>query len=372
MSMIPFNLPHLAGNENRYVAEAVASCRLSGNGRFTHRCQEFLQDRYGFGKCLLTSSCTDALEMAAILCDLKPGDEVIMPSYTFVSTALAFVRAGAQIVFADSMSTNPCIDAEQVEALVTPRTRVIVPVHYAGIACDMDRIMDIAGRHGLIVVEDAAQAIDSCHKGRALGSMGHMAAFSFHETKNISCGEGGCLAVNDPGLVRRAEIIWEKGTDRAAFERNEVDRYTWRDLGSSFLPSEITAAFLWAQLEELETIQRRRRLLWNRYHESLAPYDGTSFTVPHIPPYATGNGHIYYVVCNSARARADLNARLNGKGIEAVTHYVPLHSSPFYSSRHGSRPLPECDRYADCLLRLPLFNDMTLQQVDEVVNAVIG
>lgn len=262
---IPFNKPYLTGREAHYMYQAVMKGKLSGNGEFTKRCQSFFEERYGFKKCLLTTSCTDALEMAAILCDIQPGDEVIVPSYTFVSSALAFVREGAKIVFADSMERNPNIDAEKIEALITPKTKVIVPVHYAGVACDMDKIMEIANKYNLIVVEDAAQAIDSYYKGRPLGSIGHLSAFSFHETKNIIAGEGGMLAINDERFIRRAEIIWEKGTNRAEFFRGEVNKYGWVDTGSSFLPSEVVAAFLWAQLEELDNIQNRRKLLWNRY-----------------------------------------------------------------------------------------------------------
>ena len=270
--MIGFNVPHLTGNEMCYIETAVRqNVQLSGNGPFTKKCQRFFEDKYGFKKCLLTTSCTDALEMCTMLCDIQPGDEVIVPSYTFVSSALAFVRAGAKIVFANSMRRNPNIDAETIEALITPKTKVIVPVHYAGVACDMDRIMEIAGCHNLIVVEDAAQAIDSYYKGRPLGTIGHLSAFSFHETKNIISGEGGMLGINDERFIRRAEIIWEKGTNRAEFFRGEVNKYGWCDVGSSFLPSEVVAAFLWAQLEELENIQNKRKRLWNKYYELLAP-----------------------------------------------------------------------------------------------------
>ena len=272
--MIPFNKPHMTGKETEYIRQAVASGKISGNGEYTKKCQNFFETRYGFGKCLLTTSCTDALEMAAILTDVGPGDEVIVPSYTFVSTALAFVRQGAKIVFCDSCAEDPNLDPAEVEKLVTSRTRVIVPVHYAGAACDMDAIMDIASRHGLLVVEDAAQAVDSFHIGRdgrrrPLGSIGHMACFSFHETKNIISGEGGMLVINDSRFVKRAEVIWEKGTNRAEFFRGEVNKYGWKDIGSSFLPSEVVAAFLWAQLENLDEIQRRRLDVWNKYANAL-------------------------------------------------------------------------------------------------------
>lgn len=359
--MIDFNRPHMTGNELEYIRQAVEeNKRISGNGVFTKRCQHFLEDRYGFKKCLLTTSCTDALEMAAILCCIQPGDEVIVPSYTFVSSALAFVRAGAKIVFADSMVRNPNIDAEKIEELITPKTKAIVPVHYAGVACDMDKIMDIAERHNLLVVEDAAQAIDSYYKGRPLGSIGHLAAFSFHETKNIISGEGGMLVINDERFIRRAEIIWEKGTNRAEFFRGEVNKYGWCDTGSSFLPSEIIAAFLWAQLEQLDTIQGKRKSLWDQYYNLLKPLaDNGLFRLPDVPDYATNNAHMFYLVCNSIEERTALIKKLKENDIQAVFHYLSLHSSPYYLDKHDGRELPNCDRYADCLVRLPLFFDLT-------------
>lgn len=370
---IDFNRPHLTGKEAHYMYEAVSKGKLSGNGEFTKRCQAFLEERYGFKKCLLTTSCTDALEMCALLCDIQPGDEVIVPSYTFVSSALAFVRAGAKIVFADSMRRNPNLDAEQIEALITPRTKVIVPVHYAGVACDMDRIMEIADKHKLLVVEDAAQAIDSYYKGRPLGSIGHLAAFSFHETKNIISGEGGALCINDERFIRRAEILWEKGTNRAEFFRGEVNKYGWVDIGSSFLPSEVIAAFLWAQLERMDVIQAKRKALWERYFELLKPLaDEGRFTLPDLPEYATNNAHMFYLVCHSLEERSALIQRLKDNGILAVFHYLSLHSSPYYTPRHDGRELPECDRYADCLVRLPLYYDLELSQVDEICSVIKG
>ncbi len=370
---IDFNRPHLTGKEAHYMYEAVSKGKLSGNGEFTKRCQAFLEERYGFRKCLLTTSCTDALEMCALLCDIQPGDEVIVPSYTFVSSALAFVRAGAKIVFADSMRRNPNLDAEQIEALITPRTKVIVPVHYAGVACDMDRIMEIADKHKLLVVEDAAQAIDSYYKGRPLGSIGHLAAFSFHETKNIISGEGGALCINDERFIRRAEILWEKGTNRAEFFRGEVNKYGWVDIGSSFLPSEVIAAFLWAQLERMDVIQAKRKALWERYFELLKPLaDEGRFTLPDLPEYATNNAHMFYLVCHSLEERSALIQRLKDNGILAVFHYLSLHSSPYYTPRHDGRELPECDRYADCLVRLPLYYDLELSQVDEICSVIKG
>ena len=368
---IPFNKPYLTGREAHYMYQAVMKGKLSGNGEFTKRCQSFFEERYGFKKCLLTTSCTDALEMAAILCDIQPGDEVIVPSYTFVSSALAFVREGAKIVFADSMERNPNIDAEKIEALITPKTKVIVPVHYAGVACDMDKIMEIANKYNLIVVEDAAQAIDSYYKGRPLGGLGHLSAFSFHETKNIIAGEGGMLAINDERFIRRAEIIWEKGTNRAEFFRGEVNKYGWVDTGSSFLPSEVIAAFLWAQLEELDNIQNRRKLLWNKYYELLKPLaEKGMFTLPNVPEYATNNAHMFYLICNNLEERTALIKKLKENGILAVFHYLSLHSSEYYKDKHDGRDLLNCDRYADCLVRLPLFYELREEDVEEIVNII--
>lgn len=368
--------------------EAVFAGKLSGNGKFTKACQAWFEQRYGFRKCLLTSSGTDALEMCAMLCDLKPGDEVIVPSYTFVSTALAFLREGAKVVFADSMKRNPNLDAESLETLITPRTRVIVPVHYAGVACDMDAIMAVAKKHNLLVVEDAAQAIDSYYQSSnpltpnpltPLGGIGHLAAFSFHETKNITAGgEGGLLVVNDERFVRRAEIIWEKGTNRAEFFRGEVNKYGWVDMGSSFLPAEINAAFLWAQLENLDEIQAKRKALWNCYYERLSLLGENlrkeagvaPFTLPDIPDYATNNAHMFYLVLPSLEARTALLAYLKEHEVYAVFHYLSLHSSPYYHDKHDGRALPECDRYADCLVRLPLFYDLQMEDVNHICDLI--
>ena len=379
--MIDFNRPTLTGKEAHYMYQAVYNGKLSGNGMFTKRCQAWFEERYGFRKCLLTTSGTDALEMCAMLCDLQPGDEVIIPSYTFVSTALAFLREGAKVVFADSMKRNPNLDAETLEALITPRTKVIVPVHYAGVACDMDAIMTIADKHHLLVVEDAAQAIDSYYKSQIinhksqilpLGSFGHLAAFSFHETKNITAGgEGGLLVVNDERFIRRAEIIWEKGTNRAEFFRGEVNKYGWVDMGSSFLPSEVNAAFLWAQLEKIDAIQHKRKYIWETYQKRLKPLaDKGCFSLPDIPDYATNNAHMFYLVLPSLEARTALIKYLKENGVGAVFHYLSLHSSEFYKSRHDGRQLPECDRYADCLVRLPLFYDLTIEQVNTICDLI--
>lgn len=369
---IPFNKPFLTGKEAHYMYQAVYTGKLSGNGVFTKKCQQFFEEKYGFKKSILTTSGTDALEMAAILCDVKPGHEVIVPSYTFVSSALAFVRQGARIIFADSSANNPNIDAEKIEALITDKTKVIVPVHYAGVACDMDKIMDIANRHNLFVVEDAAQAIDSYYKGRPLGGIGHFGCFSFHETKNVTAGgEGGMLCVNDERFIRRAEIIWEKGTNRAEFFRGEVNKYGWVDTGSSFLPSEINSAFLWAQLESLDEIQSKRKLLWETYYKNLKPLaDIGIFSIPDIPAYATNNAHMFYLVCNSLNERTALITNLKNHGAGAVFHYLSLHSSPYYHDKHDGRDLPCCDKYADCLVRLPMYFELTTAQVEEICDAI--
>lgn len=357
--MIPFNKPYLTGKETLYIEQAVQSGKISGNGLFTQRCQTYFEERYGFRKCLLTTSCTDALEMAAILCNIQPGDEVIIPSFTFVSTALAFVRQGATIIFADSYVDNPNIDAAKIESLITTRTKVIVPVHYAGIACDMDKIMKLSSKYNLLVVEDAAQAIDSFYKNRPLGSIGHLAAFSFHETKNIISGEGGMLIINDKRFIHRAEIIWEKGTNRAEFFRGEVNKYGWVDTGSSFLPSEIIAAFLYAQIENLDRIQNKRKEHWNYYHEKLTPLaDKGMFKLPVIPEFATNNAHMFYLICNNTEERTALIRKLKEHGVLAVFHYLSLHSSDFYALKHDGRELPNCDMFADRLVRLPMFYEL--------------
>ena len=366
---IHFNVPHMTGRETEYIVNAVKSGKISGNGVYTKKCQSFFEERYGFKKALLTTSCTDALEMAAILSNVGPGDEVIIPSYTFVSTALAFVRQGAKIVFADSHEAEPNIDVSKIEALVTTKTKVIVPVHYAGVACDMDVIMDIAQRHNLLVVEDAAQAIDSFYVGRdgvrrPLGSIGHFGCFSFHETKNVISGEGGLLAINDERFVSRAEIIWEKGTNRSQFFRGEVNKYGWVDTGSSFLPSEIVAAFLWAQLEHLDEIQAKRVEHWTKYREAIAPMaENLGCKLPFIPEYATNNAHMFYLVFENLARRSDFIAFMKSRSILTVFHYLSLHASPFYAPKHDGRPLPQSDRYSDCLVRLPMFYDLPIKDV---------
>ncbi|HOF90497.1 MAG: dTDP-4-amino-4,6-dideoxygalactose transaminase [Rikenellaceae bacterium] len=374
--MIPFNKPYLTGKEAHYMYDAVNSGKLSGNGKYTKMCHAFFQDKFGFKKCLLTTSCTDALEMAALLINIQPEDEVIMPSYTFVSTANAFVLRGAKIVFADSRKDHPGIDEEAIEGLITPKTRAIVPVHYAGVACDMDRIMELANRYSLFVVEDAAQAIDSYYTGKngvkkPLGSIGHLAAFSFHETKNIISGEGGMLVINDEQFAKRAEILWEKGTNRAAFFRGEVDKYGWVDIGSSFLPSEIIAAFLYAQLEHLEQIQQKRRDIWNYYNDKLGQWASENdIDLPFIPDFATNNGHLFYMVCKNLEQRTQIVEKLKTNGILSVFHYLSLHQSQFYRNKHTGSDLPQSNRYSDCLLRLPLFFELSTSDITRVCDVL--
>jgi dTDP-4-amino-4,6-dideoxygalactose transaminase len=368
--MILFNKPYYSGKELAYLEQVCHSTTMSGNGDFTKQCHRFFEERYGFRKCLLTTSGTDALEMCAMLCRLQPGDEVIVPSYTFVSTALAFLREGARVVFADSGPDHPDITAETIRPLVTPRTKVIVVVHYAGVACDMDPIMALAREHGLLVVEDAAQAIDAFYKGRPLGGIGHLGAFSFHESKNIHCGEGGMLVVNDDRFVRRSEILWEKGTNRAEFYRGMVNKYGWCDMGSSFLPSEFNAAYLWSQLEQLDDIQHKRLQIWTWYHEALADLPASRVKLPVIPDYATNNAHMFYLVCASLEERTRLIAYLKERGVQATFHYLPLHASAYYHDQHDGRPLPACDHFGDCLVRLPLYYELTEAEVNHIAEAV--
>ena len=369
--MIPFNKPYFTGKELHYIHQAIKSGKISGNGIFTQKCHRFFEKKYGFNKVLLTTSCTDALEMAALLIDIQPGDEVIIPSYTFVSTANAFVLRGAKVVFADSKEESPHLDVNSIESLLSPKTKAIVPVHYGGIACDMDRIMELAEIHDLFVIEDAAHAIEGFYKGKPLGSIGHLSAFSFHETKNVISGEGGLLVVNDKRFEKRAEIIWEKGTNRAEFFRGEVDKYGWVDVGSSFLPSEITAAFLFAQLENMSWIQEKRKKIWEQYHISLKPLEDLGLLrLPKIPDYATKNGHLFYIICRNLAERDGLLSHLLAKDILAVFHYLSLHTSPFYRDRHDGRKLPWSDLYSQTLIRLPLFYELSDKQVKYIIQCV--
>ncbi len=368
---IGFNKPYLTGKETEYIQEAVLTGKISGNGLFTKKCHTFFQERYGFPKVLLTTSCTDALEMAAILIDIQSGDEVIMPSYTFVSTSNAFILRGAKIVFVDSQEGHPNMDADKIESLITPKTKAIVVVHYAGVACEMDKICEIARKHNIYVIEDAAQAIDSFYKNRPLGSIGHLAAFSFHETKNIISGEGGMLVINDKQFEDRSEIIWEKGTNRSAFFRGEIDKYGWVDIGSSFLPSDIIAAFLFAQLENIEDIQKKRKRIWNYYEQELKPLSKNgNFLTPTIPDFATNNAHMFYLVCKDLDSRNKLIRSLKRDRINAVFHYLSLHKSAFYASKHDNRTLHNADKFTDCLVRLPLYYELEEGNQEQIINAI--
>ncbi len=370
---IPFNKPYLSGNELQYIKQSVESGKISGDGEFTKRCHAFFEKTYGFKKALLTTSCTDALEMSALLLDLQPGDEIIAPAYTFVSTVNAFVLRGAKIIFADSLDNQPNIDTNKIESLITSRTKAIVVVHYAGVAVDMDAVMAIAKKHNIAVIEDAAQAIDSFYKGKPLGSIGVMGAFSFHETKNIIAGEGGLLTINDEKYVHRAEIIREKGTNRSQFFRGEVDKYGWVDVGSSFLPSDIIAAYLFAQLENLKQIQAQRLAIWHRYEVGLADLATKGLIqTPVMPDYATNNAHMFYIVCRNLNERSALIAHLKSKGILAVFHYLSLQTSPFYADKHDGRPMPNSDKFTDCLLRLPLYYELSEQHQQYIIDEING
>jgi dTDP-4-amino-4,6-dideoxygalactose transaminase len=369
--MIGFNKPYFTGKELEYILEAVRREKISGNGHFTRLCQNFIEKRYNIPKVLLTTSCTDALEMIALLLEIKDGDEVIVPSYTFVSTANAFVLRGAKIIFADSSETNPNIDADRIEHLITSKTKAIVLVHYAGFSCDMYRVMKIAAEHNLFVIEDAAQAIESTYNGKPLGTFGQLACFSFHETKNIISGEGGALLINDPAFIRRAEIIWEKGTNRSAFFRGETDKYGWIDVGSSFLPSEIIAAFLWAQLEKIEEIQAKRHFLWRTYYNSLKHLEerGT-ISLPNVPQFNQHNAHIFYLLCRSENEKNKLLSYLNENGVNAIFHYLPLHKSKFYSAIYEGEELVRCDLFAGTLLRLPLYFELDIEQINFITDKI--
>lgn len=372
MTKIPFNKPYMTGKELHYIAEAKFGNMLAGDGPFTKRCHNWIEEKTGCAKALLTHSCTAALEMTALLLDIQPGDEVIMPSYTFVSTANAFVLRGGVPVFVDIREDTLNLDERLIEAAITPRTKVIVPVHYAGVACEMDTIMEIAGRRGLKVVEDAAQGVMSSYKGRALGSIGDLGAFSFHETKNVISGEGGALLVNDPELALRAEIIREKGTDRSRFFRGEVDKYTWQEVGSSFLPGELIAAFLWAQLEEAQAITARRMASWKHYHAELAPLEAKRvLRRPVIPEGCEHNAHMYYVLLAPEVNRQAVLSELKRNEIYSVFHYVPLHSSPAgqrYGRVHGTMDVT--NRQSECLVRLPLWVGLTEAQQAKVVGVL--
>jgi len=369
---VPFNKPYMTGKELWYISQAHASGHLAGDGQFTKKCSAWLEQRIGSQKALLTHSCTAALEMAAILADVQPGDEVIMPSYTFVSTANAFVLRGATPVFVDIRPDTLNIDETKIEEAITPRTKVIVPVHYAGVSCEMDTIMDIARRHGLIVIEDAAQGIMSTYKGRPLGSIGHMAALSFHETKNIISGEGGALLINDPRFVERAEMIREKGTNRSQFFRGQVDKYTWVDIGSSYLPGEIVAAFLWAQMEEADAINKRRLDLWANYHQWFANLEkAEKVRRPAVPRECVHNAHMYYLLLPSLELRTAFIQRLKAKGVYTVFHYIPLHSSPRGQTvGRAVGEMTNTNNTGERLVRLPMWLGLEEQHADVIAEVV--
>ncbi len=369
--MLGFNKPYLTGRELDYIRDAVDREKLSGNGYYTQQCHSFFEKRYGFKKALLTQSCTDALEMAALLLDVGSEDEIILPSFTFVSTANAFVLRGARLIFADCEKDTPNMDMEHVGQLITERTKAVVVVHYAGVSCNMAPLLKLAEKHNIFIVEDAAQAIDSFYGKRALGSIGHLACFSFHETKNIISGEGGMLVINDDRFARRAEVLWEKGTNRSAFLRGEVDKYSWIDVGSSFLPSEMTAAFLWAQLEELDNIQKRRLAVWELYQKGLELLSREGkLRLPFIPEYASNNAHMFYIVAQSGEERDALMAFLKMEDIQAIFHYIPLHSSPFFEKKYTGRPLTRTREFSDCILRLPFYTGLSAADVKRVINCI--
>lgn len=375
----PYSKAYLTGKEAEYVNACLANGRLSGNGTYTQRCEQFFRDRFGFHAALMTPSCTDALEMAALLLDLTPGDEVIMPSFTFVSTASAFALRGAKIIFADSDLLTGNIDVAALSSLITPKTKAIVVVHYAGVACDMTALAALVKQHQLYLVEDCAHAIDATYDEQPLGSFGDLATFSFHETKNIICGEGGMLVINNPAMLAPAEIIREKGTDRQAFLRGEVDKYTWRSLGSSFLAPDYAAAFLLAQLENLDYIQSSRLAIWNQYQARLTTWTASTgatenavIQLPTIPDGVEHNAHIFYFLTQNNDVRNDMLAHLKKAGIQATSHYLPLEQSPFYHEFHDGRPLPVSQRWSDTIVRLPLYVGLSSEDVDFICDQVIG
>lgn len=368
---IPFNKPQYPWKSYLVVINAAMAGTLSGNGKYTKLCHSWFESRFGFKKSLLTTSCTDALEMSALLADLQPGDEVIVPSFAFMSTANAFLLRHAKVVFADTTPDIPTIDPSAIEALITLKTKAIVVVHYSGIACDMDRIMQIARKYNLLVIEDAAHAIDSYYKGKPLGSIGHFGAFSFHETKNIFSGEGGLLSVNDEKYIRRAEIIWEKGTNRAAFHRGEVDKYTWVDIGSSFLPSDAIAAFLYIQIKNFNRIQACRKQIWWSYYHQLKPLEEKGFLKrPIVPDYTSVNGNMFYFLVSDVEKRDALIDHLKKNEIQAIFHYFPLHSSPYFHEKHDGRPLPNTQNFSDCIIRLPFYNSLKTRHIRHIVEKI--
>jgi dTDP-4-amino-4,6-dideoxygalactose transaminase len=369
---IPFNRPYVSGKEIEYVSQAIGRGEIAADGRFSKGCARIIQERFGIARALMMPSCTAGLEMAAILCDVNPGDEVILPSYTFVSTANAFVRSGARPVFVDIRPDTLNMDETRVEAAISERTKAIVPVHYAGVGCEMDTLTRVAKAHGIYVVEDAAQGVHAYYRDRALGSIGDLSAYSFHDTKNYVCGEGGALTINNPKLLERAEIVRDKGTNRQKFFRGEIDKYTWVDVGSSFLPAELACAFLQAQLELLDPILARRRAIHERYAERLAPLESAGLLRgPRVPEHCRQNYHMYYILLADESSREGLATHLRQQGIQAVSHYVPLHLSPM-GQRWGYRPgsLPVTEDLAARLLRLPMYYDLTPADQDDVCRGI--
>ena len=369
MIKIPFNKPLIIGNEQEYLIKVIKNGKFSGGGEFSQKCSEILQKRIGCAKAIMTPSCTAALEMAGLLCNLQPGDEIILPSFTFVTTASAFALRGAELVWCDIREDTKNIDESKIEALITPRTKAVVVVHYAGVACEMDAIVDICSRHQLFLIEDAAQAIDCYYKSKPLGGFGHLAALSFHETKNLQCGEGGALLVNNPDMIERAQFIRDKGTNRIHFNRGIVDKYTWVELGSSFLMSELQAAFLYPQFLESKNINHNRLETWNLYNrllEGLLP----AAKLPVIPPYIEHNGHMLYLILNNHQQRQKLIAFLGNHDIMAIFHYIPLHRAPYWKGKYDNIYLPVTDRVSETLLRLPLYYNMTVEEVQYVVKCI--
>ncbi len=368
---IPFNKPYFAGKEVQNIVNAAYYGHLSGNGVFTKMCHYFFEEHWGFKKTYMTTSCTDAFEMAALLMDLKQGDEVILPSFTFVSTTSPFILRGANLVFADSRADHPNMDMDKIEALITEKTKVLLVMHYGGVAVDMDKAVHLAKKYNLILMEDVAHAIDSYYKGKPLGTFGDFAAFSFHETKNISCGEGGLLAVNNEKYFEKADIVWDKGTNRAAFERGEVDRYEWVGLGASYMPSDLISGMLYAQLENIDEIQQKRIKIWERYYENLKVLEQKKLAfLPNLPAFATNNGHLFYLLLNSKTERDALIRYMDEQHIMTVFHYLPLHNSPYFKTRHDGRPLPNAQYFSDTIIRLPFFYELPLMVVDMISDKI--
>ena len=367
---IPFNKPTLIGAELDYIKDSVLNNHISGDGKYTKLCNQFFADKFNIKRSLLTTSCTDALELSALLLDIKNGDEIIMPSYTFVSTANAFALRGASIIFVDSCENNPNIDPDKIENLITNKTKAIVVVHYAGISCDMDKIMNLSKKYNIRVIEDAAQAIDSFHNGTQLGTIGDLGTFSFHETKNIICGEGGLISINDSDFFERAEIIREKGTNRSSFFRGDVDKYGWVDIGSSFLPSDILAAYLFGQLEFSEKIQKKRKEIWNLYHKNLKDLEISNIIIPSLPDYATQNGHLFYIVTENLKERDLLIKYLRSKGIHVVFHYQSLHKSTFFQNKFKGDELVNSEKFSNCLIRLPLYYDLDFDHINYISESI--